>query len=80
MSRLLLLANTDWYLFNHRLALAKAARDEGMMIVLASPNGSYVPKLIAEGFEWFEVPMDRGGVNIVREILTLCTVSVFIAG
>jgi glycosyltransferase involved in cell wall biosynthesis len=71
MRRLLLLANTDWYLFNHRLALAKAAREEGMMIILASPRGSYVPKLEAEGFEWFEVPMERGSVNIIREIHTL---------
>lgn len=71
MRRLLLLANTDWYLFNHRLALAKAARDEGMSVVLASPTGSYVPKLKAKGFEWFEVPMDRGGINVVREIHTL---------
>ena len=27
--RLLLLANTEWYLFNFRLALAKAARAQG---------------------------------------------------
>ena len=39
--RVLLFANTDWYLFNFRLALAKAARDEGVEVVLASPPGPY---------------------------------------
>jgi glycosyltransferase involved in cell wall biosynthesis len=75
VTRLLLFANTDWYLYNHRLALARMAREQGMEVSLVSPKGNYVEKLRAEGFPWFELPLDRSGMNVLREALAVlrCT-------
>ncbi|MGH8608164.1 MAG: glycosyltransferase family 4 protein, partial [Gammaproteobacteria bacterium] len=69
--RLLLFANTEWYLFNFRLALAKAARAQGAEVVLVSPPGPYGEKLRAEGFRWVPVPMARRSVNPIREVFVL---------
>ena len=70
--KLLLFANTEWYLFNFRLALAKAARAQGAEVVLVSPPGPYGEKLRAEGFRWLPLPMARRSLNPMREIFVLC--------
>jgi glycosyltransferase involved in cell wall biosynthesis len=71
MKRLALFANTDWYLFNHRLSLAKAARELGVAVYLVSPPGPYVQKLTDEGFIWCELPIERRGTNLWRELITV---------
>lgn len=65
--KILFFANTDWYLFNFRLALAKAARAQGAEIVLVSPPGPYGKRLGDEGFRWIPVPMMRRSLNPIRE-------------
>jgi len=67
----LLVANTDWYLFNHRLSLAEDLRRHGAEVHLASPAGPFVARLRQAGFPWHEVRMDRRGFNPIREIRTL---------
>jgi glycosyltransferase involved in cell wall biosynthesis len=61
--RILLFANTDWYLFNFRLALAKAIRELGVEVVLVSPPGEYGLRLEREGFRWIPLKMDRRSLN-----------------
>jgi glycosyltransferase involved in cell wall biosynthesis len=67
----LLFANTDWYLYNFRLPMAKAMRNIGMQVVFISPPGSYVEKIQAEGFRWLAIPLSQRSVNPFREITTL---------
>ena len=67
--RVLLFANTDWYLYNFRLALAQALRDSGAEVVLVSPPGAYGPRLQEHGFRWIAVPMKRRSLNPFREVL-----------
>ena len=43
--KVLLLANTDWYLYNFRLPLAQAIRAQGHEVVLVSPQGKFTEKL-----------------------------------
>lgn len=69
--KVLLFANTEWYLFNFRLALAKAARAQGADVVLVSPPGPYGEKFRAEGFRWVPVPMVRRSLNPMREVFVL---------
>mgnify|MGYP003606060175 CR=1 FL=1 len=61
--RVLLFANTDWYLYNFRRTLAIALRDAGHDVILASPHGPYGEKLQALGFHWLPVPMERQSLN-----------------
>lgn len=67
----ILFANTDWYLFNFRLSLARALRDAGYEVVLISPDGPYGPQLAAEGFRWQAFPFSRRGMNLLEEIKTI---------
>jgi glycosyltransferase involved in cell wall biosynthesis len=63
-----LFANTDWYLYNFRRALAVALRDRGYDVVLVSPNGPYAPRFAEMGLRWIEAPMERRSLNPVREV------------
>lgn len=69
--KVVLFANTDWYLFNFRLSLAKALRDAGHEVLLASPPGNYGPRLRALGFNWIVAPMDRRSLNPLKELKLL---------
>lgn len=52
-------SNTDWYLYNFRLSLAKYLQDEGIDVVLVSPRGEYVNLLENAGFRWLEWKIGR---------------------
>ncbi|MDZ4159833.1 MAG: glycosyltransferase family 4 protein [Anaerolineaceae bacterium] len=67
----LLFANTAWYLYNFRLALAQALRARGYEVVLVSPPGEHSARLEAHGFRWLPFPLSRKGVNPLRELLTI---------
>ena len=69
--KILLFANTEWYLYNFRLALARALRAAGAEVVLLSPDGPYGARLRAEGFRWIALPMKRRSLNPIRELQLL---------
>lgn len=69
--KIVLFANTDWYLFNFRLSLAKALRDAGHRVILVSPAGNYGERLRELGFDWIVAPMDRRSLNPLKEIRLL---------
>jgi glycosyltransferase involved in cell wall biosynthesis len=69
--KLLLFANTDWYLWNFRRSLALALREAGHDVLLLSPDGPYGGKLRALGLRWQPLPMDRRSLNPLREAMLL---------
>lgn len=69
--KILFFANTDWYLYNFRLALARYLRDHGHEVVMLSPPGPYVAKLRAAGFRALTVLMQRRSLNPLRELALL---------
>ena len=72
MKKILLVANTGWYLYNFRLPLARFLRARGdVEVVLVSPRDAYVSRLTAEGFRWIELALDRKSVNPARELLVV---------
>lgn len=66
--KVILFANTDWYLYNFRRSLACALKDRGHEVVLVSPCGPYGPKLEQMGFRWVTAPMERRSLNPFKEI------------
>jgi glycosyltransferase involved in cell wall biosynthesis len=66
--KIIFFANTDWYLYNFRLPLARAVRNQGGEVVFVSPYGVYGDRLLAEGFRWVAVPMYRRSFNPLREL------------
>jgi glycosyltransferase involved in cell wall biosynthesis len=69
--RVMLFANTAWYLFNFRVELAKRLRDEGFDVLLVSPYDQYAAKLQDAGFRWLRAPMERRSLNPFRELRLL---------
>mgnify|MGYP001241946700 CR=1 FL=1 len=70
--KILLVANTGWYLYNFRLPLARRLRDEGFHVILVSPDDTYVERLKAEGFEWRGLHnLSRRGLNPFLEFFAL---------
>lgn len=66
--KILFFANTDWYLYNFRLGLAKYLVARGVQVIMVSPPGPYGELLQAEGFQWIPVPMERRSLHPVMEI------------
>lgn len=69
--KVLLFANTDWYLFNFRRSLAESLRNAGHEVLLVSPPGPYGPRLREMGFRWLPAPMDRRSLHPWRELKLL---------
>lgn len=66
-----LFANTDWYLYNFRRALALALQRAGYDVLLISPPGPYGEKLRGLGLRWESLPMQRRSLNPLRELALL---------
>jgi len=69
--KLLLFANTEWYLYNFRRSLALALRDAGHEVVCVSPPGEFGERLRALGLRWVPAPMQRTSLNPLREVVLL---------
>lgn len=69
--KIILYANTDWYLYNFRRSLALAIREAGFQPLLLSPPGPHGARLQALGLDWRPVPMQRRSLNPLREAALL---------
>ncbi len=57
--KIFLTANTDWYLYNFRISLARWLRAAGADVVLVSPDGKFVSDIRKDGFRWIEWSVGR---------------------
>ncbi|MFP5264501.1 MAG: glycosyltransferase family 4 protein [Blastocatellia bacterium] len=73
--KIILFANTDWYLYNFRLALAKAIVAQGHELVLLSPPGKYTERLKQAGFRWIPLPLERRRLNPLAELVTILRIA-----
>lgn len=69
--KVILFANTDWYLYNFRRSLALALQTAGHDVLMISPAGGYGRKLQELGLRWQALPMDRRSLNPLREAILL---------
>ena len=69
--KVIFFANTDWYLYNFRLPLAKFLHNQGWEIIFISPSGTYGDRLRSTGFRWEPLPMERRSLNPLRELMVL---------
>ena len=67
--KVVLFANTEWYLYNFRLPLARHLRALGYDVLLLSPPGPYGQRLREQGFRWKPTPLRRRSLNPVGELL-----------
>jgi glycosyltransferase involved in cell wall biosynthesis len=59
MTKVLLVANTDWYLYNFRFSLAHYLRSQGYEVILVSPPGQYTPIFKDNHFRWIAWELSR---------------------
>lgn len=71
MTRLMLSSNTDWYIYNFRLALTEFIREQGWEVVLVSPQGQYAALLQQRGFRWIPWSLGRQSVSPWQETKSL---------
>lgn len=69
--KIALVANTDWYLANFRLDLARALRDAGADVHLVAPQGSYLKRLSEKGFNTHALAMGEDGYSLIGNRKTL---------
>jgi mannose/cellobiose epimerase-like protein (N-acyl-D-glucosamine 2-epimerase family)/glycosyltransferase involved in cell wall biosynthesis len=75
--RLVYLVTEDWYFISHRLPMARAARDAGFEVHVATRVNRHAAQIIAEGFRLHPIAWRRGSLNphdllrVVREVRDL---------
>ena len=69
--KVVIYANTDWYLYNFRRSFALALRDAGHELLLISPGGPYGERLRALGLRWEPISMDRLSLSPWRELAVI---------
>ena len=76
-SRILYLVTEDWYFVSHRLPMARAAREAGFDVHVATRVNRHRATIETEGFQLHPLAWERGSLNparvigIVREIRKL---------
>jgi glycosyltransferase involved in cell wall biosynthesis len=66
--KIVLFANTDWYLYNFRLSFARRLMASGHDVLLLSPDGKYGPRFAGLGLRWQAVSMARRSLNPWSEL------------
>lgn len=69
--KILFLISEDWYFLSHRLDLARACRDAGWEVAVATRTGKHADLIRKEGFSLLPIGMRRGGRKPFRELATL---------
>jgi len=69
--KILFLVTEDWYFYSHRLPIARAARDAGCEVLVASRARSFGDKITREGFKLIPIRLQRTGKNPFSEIFSL---------
>ncbi len=68
---LLYLVTEDWYFWSHRLPIARAARDQGWEVLVATRVGSHGERIEQEGFRLIPIKMRRRSLAPWREFTTV---------
>jgi len=69
--KLLFLVTEDWYFCSHRLPLARAARDEGYDVAVATRVGRHGDRIRSEGFRVIPVRMRRRRASLWNELASI---------
>ena len=65
--RILVLANNDVGLYRFRKDLLLTLLNAGHVVSISLPNGDFVPELVRYGCRFLDTPVDRRGMNPVRD-------------
>ena len=66
--RILFFITEDWYFWSHRLPVARAVRDTGFEVLIATRVDQHKERIEKEGFKLIPIHLVRRNKNIFREI------------
>lgn len=69
--RVLFVVNVDWFFLSHRLPIAKAMRDAGAEVIVATRDTGKLNRIRTEGMTVISLPMTRKGINPIIESKTI---------
>lgn len=69
--KILFLVTEDWYFWSHRLPLARAARDEGFDVSVATRVQDYGDRITREGFRLIPIKLRRLNGNPFSEVAAI---------
>ena len=72
--KILYLVSEDWYFCSHRLPIARAARDAGAEVVVATRVREHAAAIEAEGFRLIPIELDRSGRNPFHDATALASI------
>ncbi len=70
-SKVFLVANTSWYLYNFRFPLIKELKEKGYEVSLVAPHDKYTKSLQAKGFKVHDWTVSRQSINPLFEIIAI---------
>jgi hypothetical protein len=66
-SKIALIANTSWYVYNFRLSLIRSLIEADYDVVVLSPPDEYSAKITARGVRVVDLPMNNKGMNPIED-------------
>jgi len=69
--KIIIVANTSWYLFNFRLNLILRLQGLGYEVVAVAPPDNYSDRFAAYGIKFTALPMDNKGTNPLKDSLLI---------
>ena len=69
--RVILVANTSWFLYNYRLSFARALQHAGYNVLCCAPEDRYSSKLEEAGFRWQPLNLGRQSLAPWKELASL---------
>ena len=73
--KLLFLVTEDWYFCSHRLPVARAARDAGFEVVVATRVREHGAQICDEGFALRSIPWRRRGDGLLRTARAIAAIA-----
>jgi len=71
MKKIMLIANTSWYVFNFRSSLIIKLQSQGYKVIVVAPLDSYTAKLENKANHFIEWQLSGAGINPILEIKSL---------
>lgn len=69
--KIAIVSNLSWNLYNFRLSLMYAMRNQGYEVVAIAPYDRYSQKIVDAGFEFHDIKINAQGMNPIEDLTTI---------
>jgi glycosyltransferase involved in cell wall biosynthesis len=71
MPKILYFITEDWFFMSHFAAMARAAREEGFEVTIATRMNKDADRIAGEGFRWIALDTDRKSLRLIEGLRNL---------